>query len=383
MSAYFDYNATCPLDERVLEAMLPYLHEQFGNPSSMHHWGKAARTALDTAREQVAALAGAHPTQLIFTSGGTEANNLALKGYAARQETGRIAVSSIEHASVMEAAASLQWHGWSVDRIAVDDQGRISEQALQQVLQPETRLVSIMLANNETGVIQGLSALAQLLAEHHVVLHSDAVQAAGKMELDFANTGAAMMTLSAHKIYGPKGVGALVMDKALDIEPLLHGGGHEKGLRSGTENVAGIVGFGKAAELAMQELSRREQHMRNLRDSMETALRNIDGLHVFAADAARLANTSFVAVPGIDGETLLMNMDLDGIGIASGSACSSEDPDASHVLLAMGVDKEIARSAVRISLGKDTTMTDVEELVQAMHRQVNNLRSMASGVLAR
>lgn len=376
---YLDHNATTPLDERVLDAMLPYLGGQFGNPSSVHALGREARRALDIAREQVAQLVGAHPTQVIFTSGGTEANNTALKGIALRSIPGRIAVSAIEHASVMLPAASLQQMGWQIDAIDVDNQGICHSDDLASVLHPDTRLVSVMWANNETGTVLPVAPLAEQCRERGVFFHTDAVQAVGKVDVDFPASGAHLMSLSAHKLYGPKGVGALIWDKAVDMEPLLHGGGQEKGRRGGTENLPAIVGFGKAAELASVELNERSRHLNKLRVLLEKRLAQaIPQAVIFARYAERLPNTVFFTVPGIEGQTLIMALDQQNIAVASGSACGSEHTEPSPVLKAMGVESELALGAVRISLGKDNSEQDIEALVSALVSQVKQLQHLAS-----
>lgn len=376
---YLDHNATTPLDERVLEAMLPYFHGQFGNPSSVHALGREARRALDTAREQVAQLVSAHPTQVIFTSGGTEANNSALKGPAFRSSPGRIAVSAVEHASVQLPAASLKRMGWWIDAIEVDNQGICSADDIARVLHADTRLVSVMWANNETGTVLPVASLANQCRERGVLFHTDAVQAAGKLDVDFPASGAHLMSLSAHKLYGPKGAGALIWDKAVDMEPLLHGGGQEKGRRGGTENLAAIVGFGKAAELASIELDERCRHLNELRVHLENRLAQaIPQAVIFAREAERLPNTVFFSVPGIEGQTLIMALDQLDIAVASGSACGSEHTEPSPVLKAMGVENELALGAVRISLGKDNSEQDIEALVSALVSQVKQLQRLAS-----
>ena len=371
MPVYLDHNATTPLDTRVLDAMLPYLREHYGNPSSLHLQGRTARAALDQAREQVAALVNAHPSQVVFTSGGTEANNYALKGVAAKLSPGRIAISAIEHSSLLGAAQALVAHGWQCDSIAVDEQCRVSLEALSAALKSALRLVSVMMANNETGVIQDIAAISAQVRAAGAIMHTDAVQAAGKIAVDFPASGAHLMSLSAHKLYGPKGVGALIVDKALDLEPLLHGGGHEMERRAGTENVAGIVGFGAAALLAHEELASRTSHLKTLCDALEQRLRALPGVVMFAAQAPRVANTVLIGVPAIEGETLLMELDRHGIAVSSGSACASGSPDPSHVLLAMGVDPDLARRVIRISLGKDNTLADIDRLITVLNEQIS------------
>jgi cysteine desulfurase len=379
MSTYLDHNATTPLEPRVLEAMTPYLSGAFGNPSSGHQFGRVARAAVEAAREQVAALVKAHPSQVVFCSGGTEANNFAIKGVAARHEPGVLVLSAVEHASVQEPAQSLQQRGWRLFPLAVDGQGCISPEAVQEAMAQRPQLVAVMLANNETGAIHPVAAIAEAARAAGAVVLTDAVQAAGKIPVDFAASGAHLMSLSAHKLYGPKGMGALVVDKAVDMEPLLHGGGQEKGRRAGTENVAAIVGFGKAAELALAELQQHGEHMQRLRDHFEQRLAaEVPGAVVFAAEAERLPNTSFLAVPGIDGETLLLALDQAGMAVSSGSACGTDEEEPSHVLQAMGVAPELARGAIRVSLGRQTRREEVEQLLSCLKQQLQLLQRFGS-----
>ena len=385
MPIYFDHNATTPLDPRVLEAMLPYLTDAaYGNPSSVHRFGRAARQALDSAREQVAALVGAQSSQLFFTSGGTEADNLALKGFAQRYPAKRILVSSTEHAAVIEPADALARQGIAVEKLPVDAQGRVDPSALDaQLRQGDVGLVSVMWANNETGVIQDIPAIAQRVQAAGGALHCDAVQAAGKLPLDFAGSGAQLMTLSAHKIYGPRGIGALIVDKTLELEPLQHGGGQEKGMRGGTENLAAAVGFGIAAELARQELEQRATHARHLRDRLQAGLREIPGTVIFGDGAERLPNTVQFGTPGFESETLLMSLDRKGIAVSSGSACHSGKTEPSHVLMAMGVEKGLALSAIRVSFGQGNTAAEVDRFLEVFRGVVQNLSAAMPGVAMR
>lgn len=379
MAGYFDHNATTPLDERVLEAMLPYLKGSYANPSSIHRLGRLARSAIETAREQLAAMVRVHPSQVIFTSGATEANNAAIMGVGLRQPLGQMLFSSVEHPSVQEPMLALNRHGWQNERLPVDAAGRTSADQLAAQLNEQTRLVSVMWANNETGVINDVAALAKLARDRKVLLHTDAVQAAGKLAVDFSASGAHLMSLSAHKMYGPKGVGALIIEHGLELEPLLHGGGQEKGRRGGTENVAGIVGFGKAAELAMQELATRQAHMRQLRERFEAGLRGVlPESVIFAEQAERLANTVFMAVPGIEGETLIMALDRQGFAVSAGAACGSDLHEPSTTLKAMGMPTELARCAVRVSLGVSTTEADVDGLLESIKQQVKQLQGRAA-----
>ena len=375
MPTYLDYNATTPVDKRVVEAMLPYLREHFGNPSSAHRFGRIAQAALEHAREQVAELVKAHPSQVIFTSGGTEANNLAIKGITAGSTPGHIVIGATEHPSVVKAAASLRDDGWQVITLTVDGQGRVEMQALSEAFKQGPTLVSVMVANNETGVIENVSAISELARAAGAVMHSDAVQAAGKIPLDFAAMGVHLMSLSAHKIYGPKGVGALIVDKAVNLQPQVHGGGHEKDRRAGTENVAGIVGFGAAATLVRERLGEYDLRLSELRNRLESGLRAIGGIEIFSAGAMRLPNTVCFSVFGMDGETLLLSLDKAGMAVSSGSACSSKHTEPSPVLSAMGVSPDVARGALRVSLGWDNTASEVDAFVNVLSAEIANIRN--------
>ncbi len=368
---YLDHNATTPIDERVVAAMEPYLERFFGNPSALYRWGRVVRDAVEQARAQVAALVNADPAQVVFTSGGTEANNLALQGWSRAHPGRALAVSAVEHPSVLEVARALQRHGTQVHWLAVDDHGVVRRGSLIDFLKryPDG-LVSCMTANNETGTLQPVRRLAGLAREYGAVFHTDAVQAAGRLPLDFEGLGVQMMSLSAHKLYGPKGVGALVLDRRLVVEPLLHGGGQEQGLRGGTENVAGIVGFGKAAELARAEWRERSARLTELRARLEAGLTRLPGVTLFAAGAERLPNTVQFGIEGIDGEMLVMALDRFQIAVSSGSACSSGGGEPSYVLLAMGIDEARAKTAVRVSLGKDNTEADVDRFLAVLERIV-------------
>jgi len=368
VAVYLDNNATTALDEKVLEAMLPYMGQVTGNPSSVHRFGRLQKDAIEQARESVAQLVGARAEQVIFTSGGTESNNLLLKGFsklmAEKNAASRIAISAIEHMSLLEPAQHLPL---KVDIVPVNESGCINLQAVEQVMTEQTSLISVMSANNETGVIQNLSPLIDFARERDCFFHTDASQAAGKIPLNFVESGLHAMTLSAHKLYGPLGAGALVIDKRLPISKLQFGGSQEKNLRAGTENVPAIVGFGKAAELAKSDLLPRSVHVRTLRDVLENGLREITGVTIFAETAERLPNTVQFGVEGFDGETLLMQLDKKAIAVSSGSACTSGKTEPSHVLKAMQVPDALALSAIRVSFGKTNTMSDVEVLLAALH----------------
>ncbi|MGH8320852.1 MAG: cysteine desulfurase family protein [Gammaproteobacteria bacterium] len=366
MGIFLDHNATTPLDPRVLGAMLPWLRGIHGNPSSVHRYGREARTALDRARAQVAALVNAQPAQVVFTGGGTEADNLALRGVCHGKPHGRLLVSASEHAAVLETAEALAAQGWQLERIPVDGQGRIDPGTLDKLLDKDVRLVSVMLANNETGVIQDVRSVVEGVHQYDALMHTDAIQATGKIPVDFPALGVDLMTLSAHKLNGPRGVGALILNRRVDLVPLVTGGGQEQGLRGGTENLAGIIGFGQAAELARAELESRIAHMRSLRDQLEAGLKRIHGIRIFAEQAQRLPNTVQISVAGFDGEMMVMELDKRGIAVSSGSACHSGSGQPSHVLLAMGVDAASARTAVRVSLGMGNTKDEVQVLLNTL-----------------
>ncbi len=378
--AYFDHNATTPLDPRVLEGMLPHLAQQYGNASSRHEYGRAARRAVDEARQRVAFAAGAHPTEVVFTSGGSEANNLFIKGAAACLTPGVAAISAIEHPCVREPAKQLQRGGWKLREIAVDGNCRVAGADFDAALAEKPALVSVMLANNETGAVQDVAALATRAKAARAWFHTDAVQAFGKLALDFRALNAAgvhAMTLSAHKLGGPKGAGALLVDKRVELQPLIAGGGHERGLRSGTENVAAIVGFGLAAELATGSIELRARQVLALRTELETGLAE-QGALLFAGAAERLPNTTYFAFDGIDGETLVGKLDRAGFAVAAGAACSSANPEPSHVLLAMGVVPSLARGAVRISLGAGNTEAQVREFLVALRTTISQLKGLSA-----
>ncbi len=362
---YLDHNATTPIDSRVLDAMLPYLSTFYGNPSSLYRAGRVVRSAIGIAREQVAALVGVQAAQVIFTSGGTEANNLAIKGFAGSSATGNIAVSAIEHPSVLDTAEALKTKGWTVDQIQVNEQGLIDWSSLETISNKPLKLVSVMLANNETGAIQAVAELAERLKQK-TIIHTDAVQAAGKMKVDFTSLNIDLMTLSSHKIYGPKGAGALVIDKAITLEPLVTGGGQESGYRAGTENVAAIIGFGKAAEIALSELDARIEHLARLQKQLELGLNEIAGITIFSQQAERLVNTTQFSIPNTDGEMLLMQLDKKGFAVSSGSACASGGGQPSHALIAMGIDQPVAKSAIRVSLGQANTEADIDQFISVL-----------------
>lgn len=381
MSIYLDHNATAPLDGRVLEAMHPWLTGVHGNPASVHRYGRAAHEALERARAQVAALVDAQPAQVVFTGGGTEADNLALKGVCSGTPQGRLLIGAMEHSAVLGPAQALAKSGWQLETIPADRHGCYDANTFQQMLQQSpVRLVSVMLANNETGAIQDVQSLAALAHGAGTIVHCDAVQAVGKLPVDFTALGVDLMTLSAHKLNGPRGVGALVMNRRVNLTPLVDGGGQEQGLRGGTENLVGIVGFGRAAELAKAELSQRSSHARTLRDRLEAGLEGLPGLTVFAAGVERLPNTVQFSIAGLDGEWLVMELDKRGIAVSSGSACHSGSGEPSHVLMAMGLDATIAKGALRVSFGAGNTEQDVDAVCMVLKEIVSTLGKRVAAV---
>lgn len=374
---YFDHNATTPVDGTVFEAMLPYLRGRYGNASSRHELGTIARKAVNIAREQVAALVNVQPAQVIFVSGGTEANNFFIKGAAGYLKPTQIAVSGVEHPCVAKPAQELARQGWKLRQLGVGADGRADLADVDEALKEPTGIVSLMLANNETGVIQPVAEVAEQARRAKAWMHTDAVQALGKIAVDFDALGVHAMTLSAHKLYGPKGAGALIMDKRLQLRPLIHGGGHEHGLRSGTENVPAIVGFGSACELAASRLETIGPRLEQLRGRLEQGLHGL-GAVIFGARAPRISNTSYFAFKGVVGETLVIELDKAGFAVAPGAACSSANPEPSATLLAMGVEPELARGAVRFSVGAGNTQQEVDEFLRALKIVLSRLKSLTA-----
>lgn len=367
MPIYLDHNATTPLDPRVLDAMLPYLSGPYGNASSVHRYGRAARDAIEAARVQVAALVGAEPSEVTFTSGATESNNLAIKGLTEGRAPSRVLYGATEHPAILEAAESLRPHGWGVETIAIDTAGVVDWAAFDaQLSAGPVQVAALMLANNETGVIQDCARAAALVHAAGALFHVDAVQAAGKLPFDLDDTGADLMSLSAHKLYGPKGVGALIVKSHVELLTQLHGGGQERGLRGGTENLAAIVGFGAACELAAAEVGQRIVRWSDLKARLEAGLRAMPGITLFGDGSPRLANTVQCGVAGWEGEALLMALDRKGIAVSSGSACASGTGEPSHVLIGMGWDRDTAFSAIRVSLGVATTEAEIDRFLAVL-----------------
>jgi cysteine desulfurase len=376
---YMDYNATTPVDPRVVEAMLPCMTEHFGNAASRTHaYGWAAARLVESARERLAAALGAHPEEIIFTSGATESNNLAIKGVAqAPAHRGKHVVTcATEHKAVLDPCRALARDGVTTTVLPVDADGRVNPERFAAALTAQTLLTSVMLANNETGTFQPIREFAGACRERGVLLHCDATQAVGKIPVDVRTLGVDLLSFSAHKIYGPKGIGALYVRRArpkLPLAPLLDGGGHEQGLRSGTLNVPGVVGFARALEIAVEALDRESGRLTELRDRLEAAIRSrLAGVNVNGHPVERLPNTLNLSFEGVDGAALLVG--LHEVAVASGSACTSADPKPSHVLLAMGRSKALANASIRFSMGRGTTAEEVEIVAGAVVREVSRLR---------
>jgi len=377
---YFDYNATTPTDPRVVEAMQPYFYGTFHNPSSFYRQAGEAREAVEKARESVAKLINCEPREIFFTAGGTESDNLALQGVAwkLKDKGNHIITSNIEHPAVLETCKSLEKKGFEVTYLPVDRYGFVSVDELKKSIKESTTLISIMHANNEIGTLQPLKELAAAAHEKGILFHTDAVQSTGKIPVDVKDLDVDLLSFSSHKIYGPKGIGVLYKRHNLKIEPLIFGGGHEKGLRSGTENVPGIVGLGKAAELASLEMTAEESRIRPLRDRIQKGiLDSIPDVMVNGDTDNRLYNTVNVSIRHIEGESILAMLDGEGFALSSGSACSSKSLDPSHVLLALGLKHEDAHGSLRISLGKFNTEEDARRLLEALPPVVERLRSMS------
>ncbi|MGB9179615.1 MAG: cysteine desulfurase family protein, partial [Pyrinomonadaceae bacterium] len=383
---YLDNSATTPVDARVVEAMLPYLTEKFGNASSVHFFGQEARAAIDRARREVAALTGARPNEIVFLSGGTEANNLAVRGFAEASLTyGRhIITSEIEHSSVRGICESLEKRDWEVTRLPAYENGIVRAEDVRAALREDTVLITLMLANNEIGTIQPIEEIGALVREErergrrHLRLHTDAVQAAGRIPLDVEKLGCDLLSLSAHKLYAPKGTGALFVRRGVRLSAQNVGGHQERERRAGTESVAGIVAFGKAAELARVELEERTEHVRRLRDRFEAGVRERVEEIVFNGDREhRLSHLSNISFRYIEGEGLLINLDLQGVAVSTGSACSSGSLEPSPVIRALGRNDELARGSIRFSFGKDNTEEDVDYVLEVLPRAVENLRRLS------
>lgn len=372
---YLDANATTPVLPDVLRAMEPHWNARFGNASAVHAFGRDARDAVDAARDQVAALIGGKPSEVTFTSGGTESDNLALFGVLNAGD--HLVVSAIEHDAVLHAADAIEKQGVAVTRVLPDSEGVIQPEAIAAAMQPNTRLVSVMLANNETGVIQPIAKIGKIAHKHDALLHTDAVQAAGKIPVHVDYLRCDLLSLSAHKMHAPQGVGALWVRKGVTLRPMLHGGTHERRRRAGTENVPGIVGFGAAAALASEWLaSDGPQQLQQRRDRLQTALLDLGEAAVNSGNVERVPNTLSIRFAGVNAEELVIALDLQGLAISGGSACQSGAIEPSHVLRAMGLNDEEAHTSVRFSLSRLTTDEEVDRAIAITSTAVRRLRSL-------
>jgi cysteine desulfurase len=379
MSIYLDYNSTTPVDPRVLAAMLPYLAENFGNANSIHSSGQRARAAVDAARQAVAELLGAKAAEIVFTCGGTEADNLAIFGIVnpCDQPRKHVVTTAIEHHAVLNTAQALEKQGVDVTYVPVSREGIVDPEDLREAIRPETVLLSVMLANNEIGTIQPIEEIGRIAAEEDVYFHCDAVQAAGKMAIDVRKLGVDLLSISGHKLYAPKGVGALFVKAGTELGPMFFGGHHERDRRPGTENVPGIVGLGKAAQLAMENLDADAARLAARRDRFENALLTLPGVRVNGSVRGRAPNTSNLSFEAAGGEALVIALDLQGVMCSSGAACSSGAVEPSHVLIAIGLTPDQARSSLRFSLGRPTTEQEIDEAIRIIPPVVERLRALS------
>lgn len=376
---YLDYSSTSPTAPEVLEAMLPYLKEGYGNPSSIYRLAQEAREAVDSSREEVADLLGTHPSEIYFTGGGTEANNWAIKGiaFASKKKDNHLITSKIEHHSVLRVCQYLETLGFRVTYVDVDKYGVVDTDQIVDSITRETALITIMYANNEVGTIQPVNEIAKLAKEKGVPFHTDAVQVVGKVPVDVAELSADLLSISGHKFYGPKGIGVLYIKRGTKLHPLLHGGHHEGGMRAGTENVPGIVGLGRASQLAREGI-KEEERIKRLRNRLWEGLSSrIDDLLLNGHPVKRLAGTLNVCVKYVEGESMLLHLDMEGIAASSGSACTSSSLEPSHVLTAMGIPPEVAHGSIRFTLGKETTQDEIEKVIEVLPPIVEKLRAIS------
>ncbi len=376
---YMDHAATTPVRPEVLEAMMPYFSVEFGNASSIYSWGRRAHHGLDQARDTIAGLIGARPEEIVFTASGSEAANMALKGAAwgLRSKGNHIITTAVEHHAVLDSALWLEKNGFEVTFLPVDSEGRVSPEQVRDAIRPDTILVSVMHANNEVGTIQPIAEIGSIVKQSGALFHTDAVQTMGVLDIDLSRLDIDLLSFSAHKFYGPKGVGALFVRKGVRLDPLVHGGAQERRRRAGTENVAGIVGMAKALELAVAEREVEVPRITKLRDQLIRGLREIPHTRVNGSLSERLPNNVSVCFEFIEGESLLLNLDMRGIAASSGSACTSGSLEPSHVLLAMGLSHEIAHGSLRLTLGRENTENDIEYVLNELPDIVHRLREMS------
>ncbi|MGQ0793950.1 MAG: cysteine desulfurase family protein [Deltaproteobacteria bacterium] len=385
---YLDYNATTPVDARVLEAMMPYLGGEFGNPSSIHSFGSRAKTALDDAREISAEFLGCRPREVVFTGSGSESNNFAVKGYALglAEKGNHLITTEVEHASALETFRYLETQGFAVTYLGVGADGLVDLDELTSAITARTTLISVIFANNETGTIMPVAQIAQIAKERGVVFHTDAIQAVGKIGIDLRSLPVDLLSFSAHKLYAPKGVGGLFIRSGVTLPPLVHGGGQERGRRSGTENVAGIVGLGRAFEVMMRGdagdgMLQDDGRVRRLRDALHVGImERVGGVSLNGHREMRLVNTLNLSFEGAEGDSIVMNLDIEGIAASTGSACSEGNVEPSHVLLAMGQSKGQAASSVRFSLGRFTQDGDIRRALEVLPGIVDRIRGIGRGL---
>lgn len=372
---YMDHAATTPLDQEVLKVMLPWLTKKFGNPSSIHSFGREAKEAIEEAREKISRLIGAHSREIIFTSGASEANNWVLKSLLKKGD--HLITSSFEHHSILHTAQFLEKKGVKVTYLPVSKEGFVSPQDVQEAITKKTKLVSILYVNNEIGTIQNIQEIGKICHDLKIHFHTDAVQAFGKLRIDVKKMHIDFLSASAHKIYGPKGIGCLFKKEDIELEPFIHGGSQEFGLRAGTENVAGIIGFGKACELAEKRMEKEKERLQKLRDRLIKGVLEIPDSWLNGSRKNRIYNNGNFGFEYVEGESLVMHLDLKGVAASTGSACSSESFEPSHVLLAIGLSRIQAQGSLRLTLGKDNTREDIEYVIEILPKIVENLRKIS------
>ncbi|MGA2676962.1 MAG: cysteine desulfurase NifS [Methanobacterium sp.] len=377
---YMDHSATSPVDIEVFNAMKPYFVESYGNASTLYSLGREARRAMESSREKVASIIGANTDEIIFTSGGTESDNIAIKGtaYRFKRRGNHIITSNIEHPAVDETCKYLEKNGFEVTYLPVEKDGIVNSSDLEDAITDKTILITVMHANNEIGTIQPISEIGEIARENKIYFHTDAVQSVGKIPVNVEELNVDMLSLSAHKLYGPKGVGALYIKKGVRVEPIIHGGGHEKGIRPGTENVAGIVGLGKACEISENNLEEEAQYLTSMRDELiKRVLSEIDESYLNGHPTKRLPNNINFRFTGIEGESLVLHLDSKNIASSTGSACSSKKLEASHVLMALGLKEVQAHGSLRLTLGKENKVEDIDYVIESIKNAVDTLRKMS------
>ena len=375
---YLDNAASTPVHEQVFHEMIPFLQDQFGNPSSIHRYGRFAQRAIQNARKQIAHLINSEPNEILLTSGGTESNNTALFGLAHAAKGNHIVTSSIEHEAILEPCKKLEKEGFEITYIPVDDSGLVNSKDIEKSITPETCLVSIMFANNEVGTIQPIQEISKICHDKQIVFHTDAVQAVGKVKLDVKELGIDMLSISSHKINGPKGVGSLYIKKGIEIIPFIFGGGQENGMRSGTENVASIVGFGKACQLAQENMKQNILHLQNIRNNLiAKVMKEIPLVTLNGHSDQRIANNAHFTFLGVNGEDLIIKLDENGIAASTGSACSVRVQKESHVLKAMGFSHDQIAGSLRLTVGLSNTDSEIEKTVEILKKVVKELRAFS------